>query len=482
MSLEPIGVVTLIVGLATLRFGARMAIYAFVPATLLGAAGAILLGASGTIQPAHLLLGFVAPIALSQRRSYAIAKRSLTFPNEGFWLAALACCAVVGAIFLPRLLAGVTQVNAIGETDYGVSFELVPLGPTSGNFTQPIYVCADVVCFITMLGFVRSEDDAVTLTKALLAYAVANIFFAIVDLVTFWTHTGYLLGFIRNAQYAFHLDESSVGLKRIAGSFTETSAFSYATLGSLAFTGRLWLSGLWPRLTSLLTMTSLVFLILSTSTTAIAAAPVVLCYLYFVCLAMALTRRHTPQSMAFVVILPLIVAASVIALAMDKSALITVRDYLNTVVFDKSTSDSGVSREGWNAQAFQNFIDTWGLGGGLGSIRASSFALALLSNLGLAGVALFAPFFCGLFFFKRGITASPQMAVLRAAARAACFALLVAACVSGTLVDLGLPFFIFAALACAEPVRRPFVARMGALARHESLAGSLRPALPRLPF
>ena len=44
----------------------------------------------------------------------------------------------------------------------------------------------------------------------------------------------------------------------------------------------------------------------------------------------------------------------------------------------------------------------------------------------------------------------------RRAARSACVAFLVTASVSGTLVALGLPFYIFAALACAGALRRTF--------------------------
>ena len=45
-------------------------------------------------------------------------------------------------------------------------------------------------------------------------------------------------------------------------------------------------------------------------------------------------------------------------------------------------------------------------------------------------------------------------AEVRAAARMACVGLLLGATASGALVDLGLPFYIFAAVACATPDRR----------------------------
>lgn len=452
MSVPPIGLITLAIGLLALFRGADVALLCFVPMALLGSAGAVLLGGSGTIQPAHLMLGFVLLAVFAKPARLAVPLHSVTFPREGFWLLLVMVYGVVGAMLLPRLLAGVTGVNAIGATDYGPSLLLVPLGPTSGNITQSIYIVADTLCFLTVLAYAATPRGFALVVRAVLAYCVADIVFAAIDIATSATNTGDLLSFIRNADYQLHLDEVTGGMKRIVGSFTEASAFSYATVGVLGFTSRLWLAGRWPRLTGAVSLLALGLLAFSTSSTAYVATPGLAAVVYAGAVLRVLRRgTAAPASFAFLALAPIALVAVVAAIALNPTASATMRDFLTVTLFDKSTSQSGMERAQWNLTAWRNFQDTLGLGGGLGSIRASSFPLAVLSNLGVVGAVGFAGFFAALFWTDRGDAPHSLEADLRSAARTACAGLLIGATVSGALVDLGLPFYVFAGLACAVP-------------------------------
>ena len=450
MTVEIIGAITILIGTVSLFLGADAALGAFVCLTLLGSAGAILLGGAGTIQPAHLMLGFVAVAVFTRPGSLAPAMRSLTFPREGFWLAGTVAFGVAGAYLLPRLFAGATGINAIGATDEGPSLVLVPLGPTSGNITQSVYLVADLVCFLAVASRASTARGFERLSSALLVYAAANVGFAVIDLLTAASGTGFLLGFIRNADYQLHVEETTGGLRRIVGSFTETSAFSYATIGSLGFTTRLWLAGHRPRLTGALSLASLLFLALSTSSTAYAATPVVLALLYAGALARTARGTARPVNLAFLAFAPLAALMIGLAVALVPATAAAVQDFLDVAIFEKSSSQSGLERAQWNQTALQNFVDTDGLGGGLGSIRASSFPLAVLSNLGLLGALGFAAFFARVFRPAREPDDTASRKAGPQAARMACAGLLAAATVSGALVDLGLPFFVFAGLACAR--------------------------------
>lgn len=456
MSVEAIGLFTVLVGAVSLITSADVAMRAFVLLTLLGSSAAVLLGGSGTIQPAHLMLGFLTVAVFSHRAHIAPTLRSMTFPREGFWYVVFAAYATAGSFLLPRLLAGTTGVNAIGATEFGPSFLLVPLGPTSGNITQTVYILADLACFMAVLGYASTARGFRSVVLALLAYAAANVAFAALDIVTAATGTGHLLGFIRNADYQLHVEETTGGLRRIVGSFTETSSFSSATIGALAFTGRLWLAGRWARTTGLLSLASLGLLALSTSTTAYAATPLVLALLYAGALTRVLRGTCTTQTLAFVIFAPLTGIVVAFAVALTPSAAHAVQSFLDVTLLEKSTSLSGLERQQWNRTAWQNFLDTHGLGGGLGSIRASSFPLAVLSNTGVVGAGAICLFLRGALSGERVEDASLRSAV-GPASRLACVGLLVAASVSGALVDLGLPFYIFAALACAarEANERP---------------------------
>jgi hypothetical protein len=83
-------------------------------------------------------------------------------------------------------------------------------------------------------------------------------------------------------------------------------------------------------------------------------------------------------------------------------------------------------------------------------MRSSSFPIAVIANLGVIGTVLFGLFFITVFLSSRnGGPVDPLDDAYRKAAKSACFAWLITATVSGALVDLGLAFFAFAALASA---------------------------------
>ena len=73
MGIEPIGLLTMIVGVICLQLGYRATFVTFVVAALFTSAAAFLIG-SANIQPAHLLLAFAAIAILQRSRESAGAK------------------------------------------------------------------------------------------------------------------------------------------------------------------------------------------------------------------------------------------------------------------------------------------------------------------------------------------------------------------------------------------------------------------------
>jgi hypothetical protein len=451
MSIEPIGLLTIIIGLLCLGLGYLAAATTFVVATLFGAAGAIIIGAAN-IQPAHLFLAFVAATALTRRREAAGAVRAIHMPEPGFWLMCLVIYGVCTGILMPRLLAGSTQIIPLGVSEYADTGSTVPLGPVSSNFTQSVYLFADVVCFTMIVAIASTHAGFVAIAGALVAYAAGNVLFAFLDLATYSSDTQWLLDFMRNARYTLHIEEQVSGLKRIVGSFTETSAFAHSTLGALGFTGTLWICGYRPALTGTLAFASLVLVVLSTSSTGLAGTPAILAILY----ATALTRRGVhlskPFSSAAVLCAPLLVVAAILAVQLNDDISRPITDYFDAVIFTKLDSDSGIERSTWNTVALQNFFDSYGLGVGLGTARTSSFPVALLSNVGLPGTIFYLLFLVTAFARSRGKPRSIWSDV-RLAARNACLGLVIADVFAAPTVDQGLLFYVLAGLACAEPER-----------------------------
>jgi len=453
MHIETIGLATLAVCLIGWCVGTGFLIGALFVSTVLGAAAAVTVTSLGSanIQPAYLILGFVVLYAFARPSARMAAGISLTFPREGFWLAATALYAIVAAAFLPRIFAGSTYVYTIARTEVGLGLLLSPLAPSTGNVTQTVYFVGDLLCFLMVVAFCREPAGVKAIVIAGLTAAAVNLFFAALDLITFWTGTAALLGFLRNATYRM-LDDSVVGnFKRIVGSFPEASTFAYYTVGSFAFCAKLWLARVWPRLTGSLALLSVVALVFSTSSSGYAGLAASVALLFFSTLIEVATRPVTRAASAFVLLVPLLVATGLVGLRLYEPAWHAASGLVEETVFDKLGTESGVERSRWNRQALTNFVETDGLGGGVGSVRASSFPIAVLGNIGMIGAAVYSVFLIQIFGRRRRgwNDAFPQ--ACQSAARHACFAQLAAASVAGSFIDLGLPFFIFAGLAAASP-------------------------------
>lgn len=452
MHVEPIGIATLVAGLLSLAFGLRFATWVFAFATLLGASAALILPAFGNanIQPAHLLLAFLVAAFATRRAVFRRMLGATQFPKPGFWLAMMVLFAIVSAYYFPRVFSGMTEVFGL-RTDSTGRVVLTPLAPSSGNLTQSVYLIGDLICFIAMYAYARGANGKRIIAQAILICAVANLAFAALDLAASATNTSEWLAFFRNATYRQLEDVDALGTKRIVGSFSEASAFGFATLGFFAFSMQLWLDGAYRRTALGIALLSLLALIFSTSTTAYVGMSMFLA----LALARSFTRmtaaRATPQVVAFMLVCPVIIAGIAAIILLNEQLSAYAHDTMQSALFDKLTSSSGLERSAWNTQALTNFTDTYGLGAGVGSLRASSLPIAVLGSMGVAGAMLYGIFLGSLFWRREGAAQPPLSASVQSAARSACLALLIAAAFTSSLVDVGLPFFILAALASAEP-------------------------------
>jgi hypothetical protein len=469
MSLEPIGFVTIIVGLFCLALGQRAAGAILVVTTLFGSAAALLIGAAN-IQPAHLLLGFLAAATLTRRREAAAIIEAIRPPQAGFWLTCLVVFAVAGGAFLPRIFAGTTQIIPLGTSEYADTGAGVPLGPVSSNFTQAVYFIADLACFCMIYAIASSRAGFEVIAKAVLFYAAGNALFAVIDMATYSTGTQGLLDVIRNARYTLHNEEEIAGLKRIVGSFPEASAFAHSTLGAFAFVGTMWLCGRFALWSGLLALLSLALLVLSTSSTGLVGAFPALAILYATAFTRCGSSRRSRNSSAAVLLGPLLAAAAVLVILLNDALYAAVRHYVDLLVVSKSGSSSGLERASWNAFAMRNFWDSRGLGVGLGTVRTSSFPVALLSNVGVPGVVLYWLFIGSALWRRRG--AAPSFpADVALAARNACLSLIIADCFAAPSVEQGLLFYTLAALACVEPA--PLAAAAGLARRLRTLPSAV---------
>jgi hypothetical protein len=442
-----IGIITLAVGLLSLILELSFAINVFFCSMLFGSAAAFILTSLGgtSILPSYLLLGFLAIKLLSTPDCVKKLREGLAFGRPGFWLALMMLDCIISAIFMPRLFEGqvlVFPVRALGYVER--------LAPSTSNLTQSIYLMGDLVCFVLLYAYAAMPGSTKTFGSAVLLCVTLNLVFSVIDWATYLTNTTVLLSFIRNASYGMLTEVELAGSKRLVGSFAEASSFGSMTLGYFSFTGRLWLLGIRPRLTFSLAGLSFCAILLSKSSTAYAGLAVVLGLGYLGTMISAMRGRLSSQAMWFLVGFPIVLPILGVAIALNDNYLAYIQDLLDQLIFNKMSTASGMERSALNSQGLQNFFDTFGLGVGNGSMRTSSFPIAVLGSLGIVGAIIVSLFLGTIFFAKPRHRSDLLEEAYREAAKSACFAWLMTVMVAGAVVDLGLPFFAFAAFATSK--------------------------------
>lgn len=134
-----------------------------------------------------------------------------------------------------------------------------------------------------------------------------------------------------------------------------------------------------------------------------------------------------------------------VAVAAGYAMVEPVTAFLDQAIFRKIDTASGIERMSWNTQALRNFVDTYGLGAGMGAVRASSWLVACLASLGVLGTLLYAAFLVSL-VRAPGATGEPERDAVIAGLKAALLAVVVQAILSAGTPDLGVFFFLLAGL------------------------------------
>lgn len=471
MTLSVVAVIVLLVGLTVSRVHA---IYWQISWCLLGTTAAIILPGGATILPAVLFMPFLAIRAWPERYGPPYSQQ---IPRAGIWLALLVIWGVAGAIFLPRFFAGQTEIVGIDRSS-STGLVIGPLGPVSGNLTQGGYAVGGLIAFLSFHKLLRVPGRMVHFRDAVLLLTALDCAAAVLNIAEFRLHLPSMLDYVRTAYSQFgDYEIEGTGMMRIHGTFSETAGFSGFSLPLFAYSFSLWLHKVRPWYTGLLSAMLIVFLLISTSTTAYVGLAMYGLMLGFVLTYRGYVRGVVPRISVLVAggLLAIVVVGSTFVLETDIAR--GLQGYFDRTVFNKMDSASGIERGYWNRQAWTNFLDSYGIGVGVGSVRCSSYAMVLLSNVGVVGTTLF------LIFLRRilsmGRRRSMAIEPISEASRQAILASLAAALPSATVFDLGIIFYAHAAAACTvapEFVRRAWSAPQGGDAerthRHHADAAS----------
>lgn len=454
MSLAPVGFLVWLVLLLIGRMAGGPVIIGFFTSLPFGSTAFITLHALGGSSPLIYTL-FVLTLlgGIIARRTFLNDLGSVFAQYKEAWIvAALALYTVASAYIGPRLFAGETTAFI---PVMGIVRE-IPLGPSSGNITQTAYFVLGALLFIGLCGVSLRAGTLQKLHAGFFAFAIAHALLGLLDLGGKLAGLGDILLPIRTVNYALLTDAEQSGFWRIVGGCSEASAFSAFALAGMAFCFAYWRrSNSWGA--GLLTAILFLLVVFSTSSTAyVGCAALCLLALFGV----TTSAVHDRLQIADIVLVTGALTTVTLLLAFylyDSRLFAPFSNLIQSMVFEKASSESGVERAYWNMRSMQALLDTYGLGIGMGSSRSSSWLVSTLSQLGVIGSLLVGALVLVMLRGMGRLRPTPEdqaIFALCAGARACGFTLLLAGSIAGSSADPGVLFFAALAtvLACRHHV------------------------------
>jgi hypothetical protein len=277
---------------------------------------------------------------------------------------------------------------------------------------------------------------------ALLFGGVAIVLTGLLDIVLYHGGLSRLLDPFRTATYALLTDVEAEGAKRVVGLMPEASVYGslcVSAAATLTFCRSLFRAG-GERLAATVTIAALLVMAsLSTSSTAYVGLGV-FAIVYGINLLIRIARapyrrRKELQREIFVLASVAFLAFAILALRSD--LVETAWQMIDKVIFQKTSSVSFTERSAWTRVGWQAFLDTGGLGTGIGSLRTSNWAISILGSTGVFGGLLIFGFFA-----QKLLTSpryySPRYAGFMQAMRLSLIPPLVMNELGGTIPDIGI--------------------------------------------
>lgn len=291
------------------------------------------------------------------------------------WLWAFTIIGVLGAFLLPRVLNGVAHAMlSRGALDAAI---MVDVAPGSTNIIQAFYLVMNLALFSIAASLVSAHADGLRWAlRGVAAGLTLSCLLGLYQLLAFYLELPWPREIINsNLGVGQFPDQMAGDIKRLTATFWEPSLLGYSFVGCL---GIFLLGGRNMRLGLL----ALCVLLLSTSSLGYfglaALVAVWLC-----------ADREASSSLKWRVALGL---AAVCVAFVIADQLYTGGVVLDELVLNKADSASGMGRSTANHLALRTFFESGGLGVGIGTTRASSFAATLLATTGVPGFVAFMSF------------------------------------------------------------------------------------------
>lgn len=438
--------IAMIAGL--MAVGLRRGLWLFFAMMPLGAAAAFNLPAVGNASFGikELAVIVVLGLVLVQPRGLDNVMGTLRWGQPGIVALVLFLYCVMSALWVPSVFSGVTEVFTISRSANTNGIRSIPLGPTAGNLTQLFTLTLSLAAFLAMATHSRTDPSPGRVEKAMAVATGLNLALGLLDIGSAAIGASHLMDPLRTANYSILSEAKMMGFKRMIGGFPEASSFGSFSMGLMGFWLHRYLIEPKSRRALVMFLMALFCVVRSTSSAAYVALVV---YIAVYALYGAATRVGSVLSRQIVITAilgALLIWHAMILIYAAYELVEPVAAFLNETVFEKLGSDSGVERMSWNAQALKNLTDTWLIGAGLGSARASNWLLSSLGSVGVPGTALFAAFLIAVFRMRVSSSGSPEDMTV-AALKWGCAATLVTEILIASTPNLGVFFFAMAGLA-----------------------------------
>ncbi|MEX0284247.1 MAG: hypothetical protein AB3N23_06520 [Paracoccaceae bacterium] len=424
MQIVPSTIVALIAIAILFRQGPRQGFWAFLALTPMGAAAAFNLPAVGGASILLMQLGVMVVFAMVCLVHGGLDRLagSMRPGQTGFWVALVLVYCVFSALFAARVFQGQTEVFSLARSVNKTGIVSVPLRATTGNITQLFALVLAIFSFFAFATLFRVNPDRHAAMKAMAAVTIVHVGLGWLDVLSHAVGAPQFLDFLQTANYAILDTHRMIGIKRMVGGFSESSAFGAFSVGLFAFWLVLWLSGPTQPWQRLLLVLSLIAVLRSTSSGGYVSLVIFLLLTGGWLLARNL--RDTMDRRVLLVCLMLVIGMWICALAIFGAYHFSsgFSAFIDRSLLTKLESSSGIERMSWNAQAFKNFVDTGLMGAGLGSVRASNWLIATLGSLGLPGTFLCLGVIVSVWRTGRTVQ-DPMMRALITSLKAACLGL-----------------------------------------------------------
>jgi hypothetical protein len=291
----------------------------------------------------------------------------------GLPVTAVAYCAMT-AVLLPVVFAGRDVLIPRGGIDEQVA-DPGTLAPSLSNLAQAGYLGLAVLVIIY---FAKNPPK----DPGFLAFG-----FGVGTVLNLWALLGQVAGVFYPADvfrptiYGVQSENVVNGVQRFSGIYSEPSMMAtFAITGAIYGLLAMLSGGHHKGIAAALLVGNVVMLVMSYSGTAVIGGAIVgaLSVGVFVWKFGTGQLKVAPSRMVLLLIglVALVIASNVVF------------DYALQLLTNKLASSSYTNRSGSNSFSWDMFLDTWFVGVGLGASRPSSFALMLLSNVGLIGTGL----------------------------------------------------------------------------------------------